>query len=85
MNAHRLRSQRRSQPSSSVHDAPLHSRAQPSFALARAVLTLLFGSLFSSIDVAGATLPSFMSVCLFFSGFLLPFPNLPVYWKWASV
>ena len=66
--------------------APTSLRNLTPCALARSpVLTLMFGSLFSSIDVAGATLPSFMSVCLFFSGFLLPWDSLPVYWKWASV
>jgi hypothetical protein len=50
-----------------------------------AALALFSGALSSSIDTAGALLPSYSTALLYFSGFLIPFGSIPSYWKWFSV
>ncbi|KAI3436857.1 hypothetical protein D9Q98_006267 [Chlorella vulgaris] len=48
------------------------------------VLALLTGALFSNLDVATMVLTSYTSSLLYFSGFLITWSAMPVYWKWYA-
>lgn len=37
------------------------------------------------MDVAGAALPAYTTALLYFSGFLIPFSKIPVWWRWMGV
>ena len=37
-----------------------------------------------TMEVANAVLPTYVTFCLFFGGFILDFNTMPAYWKWFS-
>ncbi|KAL4426977.1 hypothetical protein ABPG77_009538 [Micractinium sp. CCAP 211/92] len=47
-------------------------------------LTLLAGAISPSVDVAGAVLPAYATTLLFFAGFMIPWGQLPDYWRWYA-
>ena len=47
--------------------------------------TFLISSLSSNTSVAGAFMSSYATTLFFFSGYLIPFNSIPVYWQWYAV
>eukprot|EP00884_Botryococcus_braunii_P006507 jgi/Botrbrau1/15858/Bobra.40_1s0042.1 len=48
------------------------------------VVAYTVAALAPNMDVANAALPTYTVTLLFFSGFLIRFPDIPSYWKWYS-
>ncbi|PSC72752.1 P-loop containing nucleoside triphosphate hydrolase isoform B [Micractinium conductrix] len=47
-------------------------------------LSLLAGAISPTVDVAGAVLPAYATTLMFFSGFVIPWSQLPSYWRWYA-
>lgn len=47
--------------------------------------TFLISSLSSNTSVAGAFMSSYATTLFFFSGYLIPYETIPVYWQWYAV
>lgn len=48
------------------------------------VLAYFVAALAPSMDVANASLPCYIATLLYFAGFYLRLPDMPVYWRWYS-
>ena len=46
------------------------------------VVAYFIAAMSPNMDVANALLPAYIVTLMFFSGFLITWPNVPVYWKW---
>lgn len=49
------------------------------------VLAYLVAALSPSMEVANAALPTCAVILLFFTGFLLRWNSIPVWWKWCEL
>ena len=49
-----------------------------------AVLAYLIAAISPNMDTANAALPAYVTVLLFFSGFLITWPKIPKYWIWMA-
>ena len=49
-----------------------------------AVLAYLIAALSPNMDTANAALPAYVTALLFFSGFLIVWPQIPKYWIWLA-
>lgn len=48
------------------------------------VLAYFIAAASPNMDVANAVLPAYVTVLLFFGGFILDFSTMPQWWKWFS-
>ena len=48
------------------------------------MLAYLIAALSPNMDTANAALPAYVTTLLFFSGFLIVWPQIPKYWIWAA-
>ncbi|DBA95854.1 hypothetical protein WJX77_006274 [Trebouxia sp. C0004] len=48
------------------------------------VLAYLIAAISPNMDTANAALPAYVTVLLFFSGFLITWPKIPKYWIWMA-
>ncbi len=48
------------------------------------MLAYLIAAISPNMDTANAALPAYVTVLLFFSGFLITWPKIPKYWIWMA-